>query len=286
MPGDVKKYKVYVKDPKTGNVKKVNFGDKKRRPAVRDEHGRLMIDPERAHDHEYISGAISAIDDTFYGGCWISVLLRPWYFNGTVKGKAKTFPKRLCCGFTGVKFVKDDKPFGNGRIDDSDAWGEAGGGDDGMGGFMDRNRLGDNPGNIEGDRGAARCGSHRLPHNARDIHPYRDRARPAAVGEGEVMPRSDRRTRRIDATIERQQRHSGREVRPRGDREQGLGVASDFAHEQVDVGRGHAGAPCAQSVLIGAGWLLSKTPMARPPVNHAKLSRLVRCGFSSGCEAD
>jgi hypothetical protein len=27
MPGDVKKYKVYVKDPKTGNVKKVNFGD-------------------------------------------------------------------------------------------------------------------------------------------------------------------------------------------------------------------------------------------------------------------
>jgi hypothetical protein len=29
MRGDVKKSKVYVKDPKTGNVKKVNFGDKK-----------------------------------------------------------------------------------------------------------------------------------------------------------------------------------------------------------------------------------------------------------------
>lgn len=28
MRGDVKKYKVYVKDPDTGNVKKVNFGDK------------------------------------------------------------------------------------------------------------------------------------------------------------------------------------------------------------------------------------------------------------------
>jgi hypothetical protein len=28
MPGDTKKSKVYVKDPKTGNVKKVNFGDK------------------------------------------------------------------------------------------------------------------------------------------------------------------------------------------------------------------------------------------------------------------
>jgi hypothetical protein len=40
MPGDVKKSKVYVKDPKTGNVKKVNFGDpnmkiKKNNPARR-----------------------------------------------------------------------------------------------------------------------------------------------------------------------------------------------------------------------------------------------------------
>jgi len=38
--GDVKKFKVYVKDPKTGNVKKVNFGDpnmriKKSNPARR-----------------------------------------------------------------------------------------------------------------------------------------------------------------------------------------------------------------------------------------------------------
>ena len=40
MAGDVKKSKVYVKDPKTGNVKKVNFGDpnmriKKSNPARR-----------------------------------------------------------------------------------------------------------------------------------------------------------------------------------------------------------------------------------------------------------
>jgi hypothetical protein len=27
MSGDVKKYKVYVRNPKTGNIKKVNFGD-------------------------------------------------------------------------------------------------------------------------------------------------------------------------------------------------------------------------------------------------------------------
>ena len=31
MRGDVKKFKVFVKDPTTGNVKKVNFGDKKMR---------------------------------------------------------------------------------------------------------------------------------------------------------------------------------------------------------------------------------------------------------------
>jgi hypothetical protein len=40
MAGDIKKYKVYVKDPKTGNIKKVNFGDpnmriKKSNPARR-----------------------------------------------------------------------------------------------------------------------------------------------------------------------------------------------------------------------------------------------------------
>ena len=47
MRGDVKKSKVYVKDPKTGNVKKVNFGDKnmkikksnpKRRKSFRARH--------------------------------------------------------------------------------------------------------------------------------------------------------------------------------------------------------------------------------------------------------
>lgn len=31
MRGDVKKFKVFVKDPETGNVKKVNFGDKSMR---------------------------------------------------------------------------------------------------------------------------------------------------------------------------------------------------------------------------------------------------------------
>ena len=47
MRGDSKKFKVFVKDPKTGNVKKVNFGDKtmrikksnpKRRKSFRARH--------------------------------------------------------------------------------------------------------------------------------------------------------------------------------------------------------------------------------------------------------
>jgi hypothetical protein len=48
MKGDVKKYKVYVRDPKTGNIKKVSFGDTgmeikrddpKRRKNFRARHG-------------------------------------------------------------------------------------------------------------------------------------------------------------------------------------------------------------------------------------------------------
>ncbi len=48
MRGDVRKYKVFVKDPKTGNIKKVNFGDPnmeikrddpKRRKSFRARHG-------------------------------------------------------------------------------------------------------------------------------------------------------------------------------------------------------------------------------------------------------
>lgn len=56
MQGDSKKYKVYVKDPKTGNIKKVNFGDPnmkirrddpERRKSFRARHG---CGTERASD--------------------------------------------------------------------------------------------------------------------------------------------------------------------------------------------------------------------------------------------
>ena len=95
------------------------------RPPVRDQFGKLMIDPERGHDAEYMQAALDLIDEKAYGGCWGNVLVRPWYFNGKA-ANGETYPKRLLCGYAGVQLIKtpagcDDKPFGNGRIDSSGA---------------------------------------------------------------------------------------------------------------------------------------------------------------------
>lgn len=97
----------------------ISFSDGgKRRPSVRSVRNEILTEAEE-------------IDEMFYGGCWGSVLLRPWYFDGKAKGKTKTYPKRICCGYNGVQFLRDDTPFGSGRVDDTDAWGdESGGGDD------------------------------------------------------------------------------------------------------------------------------------------------------------
>lgn len=102
----------------------ITFSDSKVRPAVRDVNAGLLTDPD-------------GIDEKFYGGCWGSVLLRPWYFNGKAKNSSKSFPKRICCGFTGVQFLRDDKPFGSGRIDDTDAWGNESGAEGSSSGFDD-----------------------------------------------------------------------------------------------------------------------------------------------------
>ena len=101
----------------------ISFSDSNRRPAIRDKAGNIIFEVEK-------------IDNAFYGGCWANVMLRPWYFNGKSKRKPdKTYPKRICCGFTGAQFVRDDTPFGAGRIDDSNAWGAVeDDGDDGLGG--------------------------------------------------------------------------------------------------------------------------------------------------------
>lgn len=80
--------------------------------------------PARNQRNEVIDTA-EKIDETFLGGYWGEVLLRPWFFDGKAKSSKKTFPKRVCCGYNGVKFTKTDTTFGQGNIDDSDVWGEA-----------------------------------------------------------------------------------------------------------------------------------------------------------------
>lgn len=102
------------------------------RPAVRDEFGKFMIDPNKAHDGEYLGRAINAIDTKFYGGCKGSVLIRPWYFNGKA-ANGQTYPKRLLSGYLGVQWLEDGKPFGNGRIDESAADWDKSDDDDGDG---------------------------------------------------------------------------------------------------------------------------------------------------------
>lgn len=105
-------------DPNMGGHWLITFKEKdaSRRPGVRTAQGGVMTDEAK-------------IDEMFFGGVYGSVLLRPWYFNGKSKKANKTYPKRLCCGFTGVQFLRTGEAFGQGRIDDTEAWGGATEGD-------------------------------------------------------------------------------------------------------------------------------------------------------------
>jgi hypothetical protein len=106
----------------------VSFGES-RRPPARDRQGSLILE-------------VDEIDSTFYAGCWVNVLIRPWYFAGTVKGSKKSYPKRIPAGFSGIQFFKDDTSFGGGRIDDEDAWDtDNSDGGDGMGDDEDNDEL-------------------------------------------------------------------------------------------------------------------------------------------------
>jgi len=92
-----------------------------KRPPVRKRDGSLVIEPDM-------------IESMMPAGVHVNVLIRPWYFNGVVKGAQKTFPKRISCGLAGVQFNSDDGTrYGGGQIDESDVWdteAEAGGGGD------------------------------------------------------------------------------------------------------------------------------------------------------------
>jgi hypothetical protein len=78
-----------------------------RQPSVRDARANLVTEA-------------SAIAKIVYGGAWGHIMIRPWYQDGVTVGKG--YGKRVNAGLTGVQHIRDDKPFGEGRVDDTDAW--------------------------------------------------------------------------------------------------------------------------------------------------------------------
>lgn len=83
-----------------------------RRPGIRDVRGNLVSDP-------------TEIADLIVGGYWVNILIRLWYQDGKKVGAG--YGKRVNAGLVGVQFVRKDETFGEGRIDDSEAWGDESG---------------------------------------------------------------------------------------------------------------------------------------------------------------
>lgn len=51
--------------------------------------------------------------DRIYGGCWVNILIRPWFQDNK-------YGKRVNANFVALQFVKDDTAFGEGRLSDED----------------------------------------------------------------------------------------------------------------------------------------------------------------------
>jgi hypothetical protein len=65
---------------------------------------------------ETVDGELTLVEpedakETFYGGCWGSLLIRPWFQNNK-------YGKRVNAGLTAVTKKADDDSFGEGRIDE------------------------------------------------------------------------------------------------------------------------------------------------------------------------
>lgn len=88
----------------------------KSRPAVRNRQGGIMSQAE--------------VESEIYGGCWANVLIRLWYFNGKAKN-GKSYPKRILANLIAVQKVRDDEPFGEGRVSDEGIFGPVEGEDEG-----------------------------------------------------------------------------------------------------------------------------------------------------------
>ena len=79
-----------------------------KRPTCRDKKGNTL--------------EIEDIPDVFYGGCWGNMFIRPWYQDGKKVGAG--YGKRINAGLIAVQFVRDDEPFGEGRINDDGVFDE------------------------------------------------------------------------------------------------------------------------------------------------------------------
>lgn len=62
------------------------------------------------------------VADVIYGGCYVNILIRPWYQDGVKVGKG--YGKRVNAGLVAVQFVRDGEAFGEGRIDDEGVFDE------------------------------------------------------------------------------------------------------------------------------------------------------------------
>ncbi len=88
-----------------------------RRPKCRDRAGELVEE-------------IEDVREQFVSGYWFNILIRPWFQDNK-------YGKRVNAGLVGVQFVKKDETFGDGAIDDNDAWDTVDDNDDGLGGDDD-----------------------------------------------------------------------------------------------------------------------------------------------------
>lgn len=80
-----------------------------RRPSVRNKNAVPMTERE--------------IQDKIYGGCWGSILIRPWLQDNK-------YGKRINASLIAFQFLRDDEPFGEGRVDDDGVFDSAGSDDD------------------------------------------------------------------------------------------------------------------------------------------------------------
>lgn len=67
---------------------------------------------------EFVDGELTIVEpedakETFYGGCWGSILIRPWFQNNK-------HGKRANAGLTAVTKKADDEAFGEGRISEEE----------------------------------------------------------------------------------------------------------------------------------------------------------------------